>query len=75
MFFDPEVRALKVSDGVTAGGNAVSGGGGGGSSSAVTDGDNAVTAVGSVNEIQIKTNNVSKGIFMWKMLKHYLQFT
>ena len=29
LFFDPEVRALKVSDGVTAGGNAVSGGGGG----------------------------------------------
>lgn len=32
LFFDPEVRELKVSDGVTAGGNAVSGGGGGGGS-------------------------------------------
>ena len=63
LFFDPEVRALKVSDGVTAGGNAVSGGGGGGSSSAVTDGDNAVTAVDSVNEIQIKTNNVDRWDF------------
>lgn len=62
LFFDPEVRALKVSDGVTAGGNAVSGGGGGGSS-AVIDGDNAVTAVDSVNEIQIKTNNVDRWDF------------